>query len=260
MAGQGRLCQDNSRYRCVIPARLWFCAVIASLFCLCHGRDGSAATPVGPEQADVRVEFEFAAPQPTRWALRIRLTDPQGRKASLDEIRNLSKSESTSGIFELAPDGTSLTIQSRHAVSDGRVQFRLRAAHDSTLTIESFADENGDEPKFEPRELPVAELMKPEAIRSDENISESSADPVWAIRRASGDWIRAIGPEVYEPGTNLDLSVRANGMLDHASRSLVMRYELYRVGRNEIVATQSWPIQIDAFGNSTALPLSLIHI
>ncbi len=200
-----------------------------------------------PPAIDVRVIFEFKSPSPQPWNLRLRISDAPNLEASLGEIRNFSQSETTSGIFDLDRSGQMLTVHSRHAIIGGKFELRIRSSREAKLWIEPLGKSADEANMPPPREIAIVDLLAGEVIESQPSTISDESVTGWTIQRVETDGLRLEDLQpvpVYRPGDPLSLSVRVNGMLDHASKSHVLHYELYRVSDGEIVETRRWPIQI----------------
>lgn len=259
MARQGSLRQRISRPRCAVQAIWKRCAQV----CLLLGCwISSTATGVGAAELppiDIRVVFEFAAAKAQPWDLHLRLEDSSQPSASLGEIRNYSRSATTSGMFNLDRNGTVLMIRSRHEIHEGKFELRIRCSREAKLWVEPHSQPAGETRTAQAREISVVELLGSEPIESQTTGNEGEEACGWTIVRAEGDWLRIDerpGAPVYRAGEELNLATQSNGMVEHASQSCQLSYELYRVSGGEVVATHRWPIQVDAWGNSPSVRIN----
>ena len=265
MAGQGRLRQQTTPYRCISLALFFRCAllVLSWIGLLVPGVSalaevGAAGTAeIGSAAIDLRVSFEFQSPSPQPWHLRLRIADDGNGEARLSGLRNFSQSDTTSGMFDLAADGQTLTLRPRFEIQSGKFEMRIRGSRNAQLLVERMP--SGSQPTTDPtvQTIAITDLIPGKSISDAEADGEKTAN--WTITRLASDRLRVndLAPvPVYRPGAPLNASFQTNAMLEQASQSCVLSYELYRVSDGAIVQDHRWPIQIDAEGNAKPVPLT----
>lgn len=257
MARQGRLRQRTTPFRCTLLASISRCALLVLIWAGLLAPGPAAIAQVGSSPVDLRVTFEFQAPAPQSWHLRLRITDDGNREARLSELRNFSQADSTSGMFDLSADGQTLTLKPRHEIPGGKWEMRIRGSRGARLLVERMP--NGSQPTEEPtvHTIAITDLIKDTTIRHPGADEDKAAE--WTITRVPSDRLRIsdlAAVPVYQPGAPLHASLQANAMLDQASQSCVLSYELYRVSDGAIVQDHRWPIHIDAEGNSQPVALA----
>ena len=205
---------------------------------------------------DVRLKLAFMSEQPQRWRIRVGIVDAEGNDAAdaqIREVENRCESLTAVGGFTTSNNQASLSFLPRHKMPGGAIVFRARARRDAQLVIDVHVggETASDEWKSQPTttRLPVADLLNGKPVSSE----ESDAPYDWSIQRVAGDTLRVdFGSEsMFAPDSKFDLSMRTSGLTLLASQPAILRYELYRVSHGTVVAEQSWPIEIDADGNTS---------
>ncbi|MCG8653881.1 MAG: hypothetical protein MI861_28840, partial [Pirellulales bacterium] len=244
MAGQG------SRHRTILPARLmkqacYRCVLWSVLIVV-----GVAASA---EDVDIQLQLSWSADQTKSARVRVDLIDV-GQNLSpalISEVENHCEAEVSTGAWSLAEQSRSLLFHPPAGVSSGAARFRLRAPRHAKLRVRGHdSDDQG-------HAVALEELLAGQPVGSANPVSDSSSGQIaWSIQRVSGDplRIRLEQPSVcLTTADELSFSVQVHQLVGQASQALELRYALYRVGYDRVVADQSWPITIDAVGNSAAV-------
>ncbi len=257
MAGQGSRRRGIIESRCGLLAPRHICAqaLFVSAFLISSAFAAERLESAPP--VDVKILVELQAPEPQPWNVRLHLVDPanghNGGEASIGELRNLSTSSLTSGIFDLDAVKRTLSLLSRHPIAAGKFEVRVRGSREATLRVEMFAGPQQGTGERTIREIPLVDLLAAESIASSDPPESTASKASWTIRRVGGDSLRLeklASVPVYPAGGMFELNMRANGMIDQRSHTHVLSYELYRVDDGKTVAAHRCPIQIDAYGNS----------
>lgn len=215
---------------------------------------------------DVRVQWRFSAEQVRRWNLRLALVAAEGNSpsaaATISEVENHCRSLSSTGSIRLSQSGRHIDFISSETLSDGAIHFRVRGPGDSRLAI--FLGTAS--PDAEPRSLadaamivPLSQLLDGQSKTGSQPEAEGQSRVSWSLQRTPGDALRIeLDPtsEWVSPGAEFSFAIRGNAFVGYASQSLYLRYELFRVGHGKVVAEQTWPVQIDAQGDTAPVTVT----
>ncbi len=237
---------------------------------------------------DQRVQLIWTSERRRRWDVRVSLVGAAGEplpEGSISDIENHCQSVASTGSLGLSDDRHTLTFESRAKMIGGSVQFRVRAPSDAKLivSVERPSDDASRPSRDSPiesvvtlKELLPGKTFTPPGPRAPSQQAPSQQAPAqseptqqgqapaqqqadeesnatWSLQRIAGDELRIDfqqASKFYSPESEISFSVRGNSMIALASRSLVLRYELYRVGDDKVVSEKSWPLKIDASGHT----------
>ncbi len=263
MAGQGSLCQRIFHSRRNLIALGILCAFSLAQLTVCSSvtRADEALDIV-----DLRLRCDWGSTEAKFWKVHLRIVDSQAPTTAISEVQNHSTSELTSGALELSSDAQTLTFQPRHAMLGGAVQLRVRAVRNAKLMIEVLSNDRRDFTSGATsaiKQIPLHEFIAGNRIESENGFTDSSGaasgTPSWSLKRITSDELRLqVSSEspFYEPGSQLQLSVRANALVRHASRPLNLQYSLYRVADGETVSTHRQPIKVNSLGDSQPITIN----
>ena len=109
------------------------------------------------------------------------------------------------------------------------------------------------------KQIPLNDLIAGDRVESDGGLADASGEPNWSLQRITADELRVQNSsesQFYEPGSQLDFSVRANALVRHASRPLNLQCSLYRVGDGETVSMRRQPIKVNSIGDSEPMTIN----
>lgn len=257
MAGQGSLCQRILHPRCSWPAFGLLCAILLGRLTLIPS---ALSANDSLDMVDLRLRCDWQSTDARFWKVRLSIVDSETPTTVMSEIQNHSDSDLTSGAFEQSRDARTVLFQPRHAVLGGAVQLRVKAMRHAKLAVEVLSSDRAD---FDSgvasaiKQIPLNEVITGAQVESVDGFTggtnEGTVAPTWSLQRIPVDELRlqtAGTSQLYAPGAELQLTVRANALVHHASRALNLRYSLYRLGDGETVATHRQTITVNARGDS----------
>jgi hypothetical protein len=236
------------------------------LFAALHGAE--PALPLGRPSGDVdaRVQWRFSRDQASAWNLRLVLIaadeGASTARASISDVENQCQLPSSTAAIRLSESGQQVDFISREAMGDGAIGFRVRGPRDCKLAI--FVDaHSGDVAQSTLADaamiVPLSQLLDGQPTSGSKSLLQGKSTVRWTLQRTPGDALRI---ELVErsgwvtPGAEFSFAIRGNSLVEFGSQSLFLRYELFRVGQGKVIAEQSWPVQIDAFGDIAAVPVT----
>ena len=256
MARQGCLCLSSVLARLMLLDVRSRCAlvVIVSLN-VSWGQAPSQADPA-KTQVDTKLQLVWSAPNPKQWNIVLRLSpDSDGQ---FSELENYCNAETSTGAFRASPDGRTIRFVPRIAQLDGEFRIRYRGSRTAEVSI---SVETSPKPLSEStrpetaKSTTIAELIGGASIGSD----PGSNDPKWSMRRLREDPIQIRFPKdlpYCQPGQAISFSARANSIKHDATDDLELIYELHRVSDRKVVSQKTFPIALDAFGNSKPIEVN----
>ncbi len=229
-------------------------------------------------EVDARVRLSFSADQPRGWNVRVAIVDTDGKPTSdgaISEVENHCTSVASTGSLRLSDDGHALSLKPRKTMLGGSIQFRLRAADDAKLSIAfepsrdaassgTLGDSNDALPANAGQRtlVPLGEVLAGQITTAEQQLSEDRVAEngvKWLLQRVAGDELRidfGSRSNFVAPESEFSFSVQSNSMIAVASRSLVLRYELYRVADGQVVSEKNWPVKVDANGHTQPMIVS----
>jgi hypothetical protein len=272
MAGQGSLRRPVVCACCFRQVVRLRCAALACVFWLVPALLATLPGAEAPESigaaggVDVRLQWRFAAQQARRWNLRLALADAErdspSAAATITEVENHCQSPTSTGAIRLSRSDRHVDFISQQTMSDGAIQFRVRGSRDSRLAI--FL--GGASGEVEERTLadaamvvPLSQLLDGQSKSGSKSEAAGQSNVTWSLQRTPDDALRIELDDRSKwvaPGGEFSFAIRGNALVELASQSLYLRYELFRVGHGKVVAEQTWPVQIDAQGDTAAVTVT----
>ncbi|NND99678.1 MAG: hypothetical protein HKN47_20360 [Pirellulaceae bacterium] len=217
-----------------------------------------------PEQlsqypVDARLQMVWSAPRVRHWHIRFSVAESD--HGHFSELTNFCDSDATTGAYEVAADGRSITFAPRRGLADGEFQVRFQGESVTRLQVEvlershrQVVGESANANENHSTTIDVASL-----IAGAHAGPPDGASAKWSLRRLPYDTIRVEfgnANRVVTSNQELDLTVRANGLMVAKSKRLSLHYELFRVQDGKSVAQQTHTLQLDADGNSQTASMS----
>ena len=229
MAGQGSLCQRIYQSRCNRSALGLLCALLSVLSALAPS---VSAASEETELVDARLRFQWESNDARFFQVRLNVIDAggEGNTHSISEVANHSTSDRTTGAIELSSDAQTVTIQPRHALRGGAIQFRVVASREAFVSIEVLDDGHkavSSSARRMVKQFPLLEIVDRGRLTSESDGSVVTAGPpTWTLSRLDNDSLRIENLRdlpVYKPGEQLSFSIRASALVHHASEQLSLQ-------------------------------------
>ncbi|TWU17495.1 hypothetical protein Pla52o_50510 [Novipirellula galeiformis] len=240
------------------------------------------------KKLDLHLELRWAAQTAQHWSVDVDVVDPDAA-AAISELRNFCADATTCGEMQLSKSAPHWHLHSSVAMASGGASFRVQASSAAELVITTKAHPGmpsaGSSSAGTPSvgassvgasdpavgssatqtvtpsitRLPIAQLIA--------NSFSSESGPQWTLQRSASDSLRVSADPagglsrsslVSQPNAEIRLHVRGNSVQVPSEGEVRVHSSVVRVADHHVVATQTYPMPLDADGNSG--PIEIQHL
>ncbi|MDB4339054.1 hypothetical protein OAA19_02980 [Rubripirellula sp.] len=248
----------TARPRSLNLAWLRSCAVISGILAVLP----SASHTFGQTSASIKFDLliELRCEEAVQWDYLLRLGNSE-QEASDDslivrELRNFSADPHSSGIFDQSADRRSITIRSTLPILGAKFRVGLECTEATELTISRRTSSDLNSRWIPIKTFSVDQLMRNERITVSDQ--ENQIRRTWTVQHQRADALQINGLQAFsvmEPGSVITATISTDQFLQAASKECFISYELHRLSDGELVTEQTWPLKVDAAGNSESINL-----